>query len=79
MSKETYIQLAAREFHWMKALADGAMAQITPEQFHYSYHVGQIVCVAKRHAGNSWRSLSIPKGKSAAFNANFKPPSHAAQ
>ena len=36
---------------------------------HYSYHVGQIVYVAKHYAGNAWRSLSIPKGKSAAFNA----------
>jgi hypothetical protein len=36
---------------------------------HYSYHVGQIVYVAKHYAGSSWRSLSIPKGKSAEFNA----------
>ena len=36
---------------------------------HYSYHVGQIVYVAKHYAGTSWRSLSIPKGKSAEFNA----------
>lgn len=170
MPKETYIQLALREFRRAKALADGAMAQITSEQFfaapsegdnsiavivkhvggnllsrwtdfltsdgekpgrnrdtefeiapkdtqqslmaqwesgwaalfsamepltdadlertvtirgepftvlqainrqltHYSYHVGQIVYVAKHYAGNSWRSLSVPKGKSAEFNA----------
>jgi hypothetical protein len=170
MPKETYIQLVIREFKRTKALADGAMAQITSEQFfavpsegdnniavvvkhvgsnllsrwtdfltsdgekpgrnrdaefeltaadtrqsimhqwesgwavlfsaiaplsdadlertvtirgepltvlqainrqltHYSYHVGQIVYVAKHYAGNSWRSLSIPKGKSAEFNA----------
>ncbi len=36
---------------------------------HYSYHVGQIVYVAKHYAGTAWRSLSIPKGKSAEFNA----------
>lgn len=170
MAKETYIQLATREFRRMKALADGAMAQITREQFfaapsegdnsiavivkhvggnllsrwtdflisdgekpgrnrdiefeitaddtlqslmtqwesgwaalfsalepltdgdlektvtirgepltvlqainrqltHYPYHVGQIVYVAKHYAGGSWRSLSVPKGKSAQFNA----------
>ena len=168
--KENYIQLAVREFKRMKALADGAMAQITPDQFfaapsegdnsiaiivkhvggnllsrwtdfltsdgekpgrnrdtefaidakdthpalllqweagwsalfsaldpltdkdldrtiqirgeplsvlqainrqltHYSYHVGQIVYVAKHYTGNSWRSLSIPRGQSAQFNA----------
>ena len=38
---------------------------------HYSYHVGQIVYVAKHYAGDSWRSLSIPKGKSVEFNANL--------
>jgi len=170
MSNETYIQLAVREFRRAKALADGAVAQITSEQFfaapsegdnsiavivkhvggnllsrwtdfltsdgekpgrnrdvefeltaddtrqvlmarwefgwatlfstieslneadlertvtirgepltvlqsinrqltHYSYHVGQIVYVAKHYAGSSWRSLSVPKGKSAEFNA----------
>jgi hypothetical protein len=170
MPRENYIQLAVREFQRTKALADGAMAQITPEQFfaapsegdnsiavivkhvggnllsrwtdfftsdgekpgrnrdtefeitasdtqqflmtqwesgwaalfsaleplgdgdldrtvtirgepltvlqainrqltHYSYHVGQIVYVAKHYAGGSWRSLSVPKGKSAEFNA----------
>jgi hypothetical protein len=171
MPKETYIQLSIREFKRMKGLADGAFAQVTPEQFfathsegdnsiavmvkhvggnllsrwtdfltadgekpgrnrdaefeitatdtqqiligrwesgwaalfsalepltdadlertitirgeplsvlqainrqltHYSYHVGQIVYVAKHYAGSSWRSLSIPRGKSVQFNAN---------
>ncbi len=37
---------------------------------HYSYHVGQIVYVAKHYAASSWCSLSIPLGKSAQFNAN---------
>jgi hypothetical protein len=171
MPRESYIQLATREFKRLKALADGAISQITPEQFfatesdgdnsvavivkhvggnslsrwtefltsdgekpnrnrdsefeimagdtrevlmsrwesgwaalfsalepltdsdlvkevtirgeslsvmqainrqltHYAYHVGQIVYVAKHYAGDSWRSLSVPKGKSADFNAN---------
>jgi hypothetical protein len=170
MPNETYIQLATREFRRAKALADGAMAQITAEQFfaapsegdnsvaivvkhmggnllsrwtdfltsdgekpgrnrdvefhitegdtqqllmaqwesgwgalfsaleplsdadltrtvtirgepltvlqainrqltHYSYHVGQIVYIAKHYAGGSWRTLSVAKGKSAEFNA----------
>ena len=170
MEKESYIQLAVREFKRMKALAEGAMTQVTPDQFfaipsegdnsiaiivkhvggnllsrwtdfltadgekpgrnrdvefeigaedtqpallkqwemgwsalfgalepltdsdldrtikirgeplsvlqainrqltHYSYHVGQIVYVAKHYTGSSWQSLSIPRGKSAQFNA----------
>ncbi len=35
---------------------------------HYSYHIGQIVYIGKMFAGK-WESLSIPKGKSADFNA----------
>ncbi len=37
---------------------------------HTSYHVGQIVFLAKAAAGTGWTSLSIPKGQSAAFNLN---------
>lgn len=35
---------------------------------HYSYHVGQIVWLARHYAGSGWQSLSIPKGRSAEFN-----------
>jgi uncharacterized damage-inducible protein DinB len=35
---------------------------------HTSYHVGQIVYIAKSIRGAEWRSLSIPKGQSAAYN-----------
>ncbi len=36
---------------------------------HYSYHVGQIVYVAKLCTRQEWRSLSIPRNKSAEYNA----------
>lgn len=35
---------------------------------HYAYHVGQIVQLAKHYAGDDWKTLSIPKGASDAFN-----------
>jgi hypothetical protein len=35
---------------------------------HYAYHVGQIVFLAKHFAGDRWKSLSIPKGKSREFD-----------
>ena len=35
---------------------------------HYSYHVGQIVFLARHFAGSRWHSLSIPKGKSKEFD-----------
>jgi hypothetical protein len=37
---------------------------------HTSYHVGQIVYLAKWRRGKGWRSLSIPPGQSAAYNRN---------
>ena len=49
---------------------------------HTSYHVGQIVYLAKEGAGAGWTSLSIPKGQSAAFNQNptgQKPGEHVAR
>lgn len=36
---------------------------------HYAYHVGQIVYLAKHFKSNSWQTLSVPKNKSAEFNA----------
>ena len=35
---------------------------------HLSYHVGQIVLLAKSARGDSWRSLSIPLGQSERYN-----------
>ncbi len=36
---------------------------------HYSYHVGQIVLLAKQLRGAEWKTLSIPRGDSEAYNA----------
>ncbi len=35
---------------------------------HYSYHVGQIVYLAKHFKSSDWQNLSVPKNKSAEFN-----------
>jgi uncharacterized protein DUF1572 len=35
---------------------------------HCAYHIGQIVFIGKMIAGDNWKSLSIPKGKSKEFN-----------
>ena len=37
---------------------------------HTTYHCGQIVLLAKNARGAGWRSLSIPRGQSSAFNRN---------
>lgn len=36
---------------------------------HYPYHIGQIVFIAKMVSGDNWKSLSIPKAASKAYNA----------
>lgn len=40
---------------------------------HYGYHVGQIVLLSKHWAGEQWKTLSIPKGKSHELNVKAKP------
>ena len=35
---------------------------------HYAYHVGQIVFIGKMIRASQWKSLSIPKGGSVAYN-----------
>ena len=35
---------------------------------HYAYHVGQIVFLAKHFRSKEWKSLSVPKNRSASFN-----------
>lgn len=39
---------------------------------HYSCHIGQIVTLARHFRSDDWRSLSIPRGQSEAFNVGMK-------
>src|ERR1700722_2064777 len=39
---------------------------------HYSYHVGQIVFLAKHFASAHWTTLTVPRGKSADATANIR-------
>ena len=45
-----------------------ALQAIDRQLVHYSHHVGQIVFLAKLLKGASWRTLSIPKGRSKEFD-----------
>jgi uncharacterized damage-inducible protein DinB len=44
------------------------MQAINRQIAHYSYHVGQIVFLAKHLQHAKWTSLSVPRGKSGEFN-----------
>jgi hypothetical protein len=44
------------------------MQAINRQIAHYSYHCGQIVFLAKHFKGGGWKSLTVPRNKSAEFN-----------
>lgn len=51
--------------------AHSVMEAINRQIAHYSYHVGQIVYIAKACRSAQWQTLSIAKGSSGAFNDNM--------
>lgn len=62
LSKSIYIRDEAL------TVVDAILRQLA----HYPYHVGQIVYIGRMIRNNEWKSLSIPKGQSEAFNAHMK-------
>lgn len=44
------------------------MQAINRQLAHYPYHVGQIVLLAKHFRSEHWKSLTVPKNRSAEFN-----------
>ena len=48
--------------------AHSVMQAINRQIAHYSYHIGQIVFVAKHCSSDTWKALTIPKKQSSAFN-----------
>jgi uncharacterized damage-inducible protein DinB len=48
--------------------AHSVMQAVNRQVGHYAYHTGQIVFLAKHLAGTKWKSLSVPRNKSADFN-----------
>jgi len=48
--------------------AHSVMQAINRQLGHNSYHVGQIVLLAKHFASDHWHSLSVPRNRSAEFN-----------
>jgi hypothetical protein len=54
---------------YIRTEAHSVMQTIHRQVAHYSYHIGQIVLLAKHFAGPDWNALTIPRRKSAEFNA----------
>jgi len=60
--------LALLKTIYIRKEAQSVIDAIHRQLAHYSYHVGQIVYLGKLIRDNQWQSLSIPKGKSVAYN-----------
>ena len=56
---------------YIRGEAHSVLQAINRQVTHYAYHVGQIVYLAKHFAGVDWNSLTVPRGKSAEFNAKM--------
>ena len=55
----------------IRSEAHSVMQAINRQLAHYAYHVGQIVYLAKHFAESNWKALTVPRGKSAEFNARM--------
>ena len=53
---------------YIRGEAHSVMQAINRQVAHYGYHCGQIVLLAKHFAGDRWKSLSVPRNRSADFN-----------
>jgi hypothetical protein len=54
---------------YIRGDAHTVMQAINRSLAHFAYHVGQIIYLGKHIRTSEWKSLSIPRGKSAEFNA----------
>jgi len=55
----------------IRSEAHSVTQAINRQLAHYAYHTGQIVYLAKHFAGSNWKALTVPRGKSAEFNAKM--------
>lgn len=55
---------------YIRNMGHSLVEAMNRQLMHYSYHIGQIVLLAKTFKGDKWQSLSIAKGKSKAYNAD---------
>jgi hypothetical protein len=54
---------------YIRGEAHSVLQTIHRQVAHYAYHTGQIVFLAKHSAGLDWNALTIPRRKSAEYNA----------
>ncbi|GAB3935971.1 DUF1572 domain-containing protein [Larkinella terrae] len=55
---------------YIRNMGHTVLEAINRQLAHYPYHIGQIVYIGKMACDARWKSLSIPKGNSSAYNAD---------
>ena len=54
---------------YIRNMGHTVLEAINRQMAHYAYHVGQITYIGRMIKGANWKSLSVPKGGSKAYNA----------
>ena len=52
--------------------AHSVMQAINRQMAHYTYHIGQIVMLAKHFQAGRWRTLTVPRGQSEQFTQRVR-------
>jgi hypothetical protein len=60
-----------KDIIYIRGEAHSVMEAINRQVAHYSYHVGQMVFLAKMIRQQQWKTLSIAKGQSEAYTKNI--------
>ena len=53
---------------YIRNMGHTVVEALNRQMFHYAYHIGQIVLLAKQWRGDEWTSLSIPRNSSQRYN-----------
>jgi hypothetical protein len=53
---------------YIRNMGQTVLEAIMRQMAHYAYHIGQIVYLARLFNEGDWKTLTIPKGGSAAYN-----------
>lgn len=62
---------------YIRNMGHTVVEAINRQLAHYAYHVGQMAYLGRMLKGAEWESLSIPRGETAAYNAEkFSKPKH---
>jgi hypothetical protein len=59
---------------YIRSMGQTVLEAIMRQLAHYAYHIGQIVYLARLFNEGDWKTLTIPKGGSAAYNKEKNAP-----